>query len=193
MPPIPIRWSWILIGLLILLGLWIIAAYNGLIVAQENVSTQWAQVETQYQRRVDLVPNLVNTVKGAARFEQDTLQNVTEARTKWMQTTAAASPRSQQIAAAQEFESALSRLLVTVEAYPQLLATQAFRDLMTQLEGTENRVAVARRDYNEAVRAFNLRVKRFPGKILAGFFGFSEESFFEAQPGAEQAPPVKFE
>lgn len=189
MPTSRLRWSYVFGGIVLLLLLWIIAGYNGLVSARENVTTQWAQVEAQYQRRMDLIPNLVSTVKGAARFEQETLLGVTEARTKWMQ----GGSRRERIAAADQFESALARLLVTVEAYPQLQAVAAFRDLMAQLEGTENRIAVARRDYNEAVRTYNLRVKRFPGNFLATVFGYEVETFFEAQSGAETAPKVEFE
>lgn len=188
MRPGRINLSTIIIGLLVLLGLWGIASYNGLVTARENVHAQWSNVQSVYQRRMDLVPNLVNTVKGAAGFEQRTLQGVTEARTKWM----GAGSRAEQIDAAEQFDTALARLLVTVEAYPQLKATEAFRDLLAQLEGTENRITVARRDYSEAVRSLNLRVKRFPGRILAGLFGFPEETFFEAAEGAETAPTVDF-
>lgn len=184
------RTLWIVLGVVVLLLLWSFTGYNGLVGAKETVEAQWAQVETQYQRRVDLVPNLIETVKGAAQFEQTTLQNVTEARTRWLNTRSA--PREDQIAAATAFDSALSRLLVTVENYPQLQAVQAFRDLQAQLEGTENRVAVARRDYNEAVRAYNVRTKTFPGAIIARLFGFVSENFFEAAEGAEQAPRVNF-
>jgi len=180
---------WIVIGVIILLGLWIMTTYNGLVGSRAGVDASWSQVETQYQRRFDLVPNLVNTVKGAADFEQSTLQAVTEARTKWM---GAAGNRDNQIAAAGEFDSALSRLLVTVEAYPQLQATQAFRDLMTQIEGTENRIATARRDYNESVRGYNVAVRTFPRNLVAGMLGFAPEEFFDAAEGSDTAPTVDF-
>lgn len=183
-----LSWNHILIGIVVLLILWVWVGYNGLVTGMENVGTSWAQVETQYQRRFDLVPNLVSTVKGAAKFEQETFQGVTEARTKWQ----IAGNRTDQISAALTFDSALSKLLVTVENYPQLQATQAFRDLMTQLEGTENRIATARRDYNDAVRSYNLHVKRFPGMILARMFGFGEETFFESVEGSAEAPKVEF-
>lgn len=179
----------VIIGIAVLLVGWLWSGYNGLVSAKGQVEGMWAQVETQYQRRFDLVPNLVSTVKGAADFEQDTLTAVTNARTQWQ----SASSREGQIAAAGQFDSALSRLLVTVEAYPQLQATQAFRDLMTQLEGTENRIAVARKDYNDAVRDYNVRIRRFPTNLLAGMFNFSEETFFDAAPGSETAPSVNFE
>lgn len=181
----------IVVGLLILLALWLIAGYNSFVSAQGAVEGTWAQVETQYQRRADLVPNLVSTVQGAANFEQETFTEVTAARSAWTQA-AAAGTRGQQIAAANTFDSALSRLLVTVEAYPQLQATQAFRDLMTQLEGTENRISVARRDYNEAVVAYNIKTRRFPGSLVASIFGFDEEQTFQAEEGSENAPDVNF-
>ncbi|PIR49141.1 LemA family protein [Candidatus Peregrinibacteria bacterium CG10_big_fil_rev_8_21_14_0_10_55_24] len=172
----------------IVLAGWAWFGYNGFISSRESLNENWAQVETQYQRRADLIPNLVNTVKGAAEFEQTTFREVTEARTQWMN----AQGRGEQIAAAEGMDGALGRLLVTLENYPQLQATQAYRDLMAQLEGTENRIATARRDYNSIVRSYNVKVKRFPGLVLAGLFGFAEESFFEAQEGAEEAPAVEF-
>jgi LemA protein len=183
---------WAVIGVLVLLVLWFFTSYNGLVTARENVDTSWAQVEAQYQRRVDLVPNLVSTVKGAARFEQETFTAVTEARSQW-QSGRASGDREKEVAAAAQMESALGRLLVTFENYPQLQATQAFRDLMTQLEGTENRIATARTRYNEVVRDYNLRVKRFPGNIVARLSGFAPQPFFEAQAGSEKAPAVNFE
>ncbi|MDD4628291.1 MAG: LemA family protein [Candidatus Peribacteraceae bacterium] len=178
----------LLVGFLFLIALWVWSGYNSLVTMQETVKNSWAQVETTYQRRVDLIPNLVNTVKGAANFEQSTLQAVTEARTKWM----AAPDRASKLEAAQGAESAIARLLVTMEAYPQLKATQAFTDLMAQLEGTENRINVARRDYNDAVMKYNVGVRRFPRNVLAGFFGFDQEKPFEAAPGSENAPTVDF-
>lgn len=181
-------WKFVIPAIIVIAVIWAWSGYNGLITAKGEVEGQWSQVETQYQRRFDLVPNLVNTVKGAANFEQSTLTAVTAARTQWQQ----APSRGAQIAAASGFDAALSRLLVTVEAYPQLQATQAFRDLMTQLEGTENRIATARRDYNQAVQAYNVRVRTFPRNILAGVFGFDAERQFGSQPGAETAPSVDF-
>jgi LemA protein len=180
----------VIVGIVVIV-LWLVASYNGLVTGRAGVQNQWAQVETQYQRRVDLVPNLVSTVKGAANFEQETFVQVTEARSAFAQAKSVGD-RGQVIAAANGFDSALSRLLVTVEAYPQLQATQAFRDLMTQLEGTENRIAVARKDYNDAVAAYNIRVLRFPGKLAALLFGFDPEKSFEAQEGSDVAPVVDF-
>lgn len=181
-------WFYGLAGAVILVVLWIFSGYNGLVTERQNVDTAWSQVETQYQRRFDLIPNLQATVSGAADFEQETFTAVTAARSQWQD----AGSRGEQLAAAGQFDSALSRLLVTVEAYPQLQATQAFRDFMTQLEGTENRIATARRDYNEAVRTYNLAVKRFPGLILAAIFGYDAEPGFESAPGTDIAPTVNF-
>ena len=179
---------YIVLGIVGVLVLWIWMGYNGLVTGAENVTTSWANVETQYQRRVDLIPNLVSTVKGAAAFEQETFTEITEARSAWQ----GAASRSDKIAAATGMEGALGRLLLTVENYPNLQATQAYRDLMVQLEGTENRIAVARRDYNGAVRGYNLKVKRFPGNLLAGWFGFEVETFFTSEEGSENAPDVDF-
>lgn len=179
---------YVIAGIVVLVLLWVWSGYNGLVTAKAGVEGGWAQVETQYQRRFDLVPNLVSTVKGAAAFEQDTFTAITEARSQWQ----GAAGRDAKITAASGLDSALSRLLVTVEAYPQLQATQAFRDLMTQLEGTENRIATARRDYNLAVQTYNVRIIRFPGNILAGMFGFEAEKMFSADEGADKAPAVNF-
>ncbi len=180
--------KYIWIGIAVLLGVWLWSSYNGLVLGRGRVAASWAQVETQYQRRFDLVPNLVSTVKGAANFEQETLLQVTEARTKWLSNS---SPTSR-VDAAQQLDGALSRLLVTVEAYPQLQATQAFRDLMTQLEGTENRIGTARRDYNLAILSYNYRVRRFPTNIVAKVFGFTGEKLFGSVEGSENAPTVDF-
>lgn len=181
--------SHIIILLVVLLLGWVWTGYNGFVSAHEAVDGSWAQVETQYQRRIDLIPNLVSTVKGAAAFEKDTFVEVTEARTKWMN----AGTRGEKVRAASGMEGALARLMLTFENYPTLQATQAYRDLMTQLEGTENRIAVARRDYNDIVRIYNVRVKRFPALVLAQAFGFGPEEFFEAEEGSDVAPDVNFE
>lgn len=182
---------YVVLGIVAVLVLWVWGGYNGLVSAKVRVDGKWAQVETQYQRRFDLVPNLVSTVKGAAKFEQDTFTAITEARSQW-QSAGAAGDRAGQVTAAQGFDSALSRLLVTVEAYPQLQATQAFRDLMTQLEGTENRISVARKDFNDEVTDFNILVKRFPTVILASIFGYAPQPFFQSDDGAAKAPSVNF-
>jgi LemA protein len=181
------------LGIVALLGAGI---YNRLVGLQEGVESAWAEVENHYQRRADLVPNLVATVKGAADFEQETFTRVTEARARVGQVSVGGLPDAQQLeqfqAAQGELSSALSRLLVVVERYPELTATQAFRDLQVQLEGTENRVAVARGRYNEAARAYNTSRRRFPAAVFAGMFGFDERPYFEAQEGAAEAPQVDF-
>lgn len=180
----------IFLGIVVILIAWFWGGYNSFVTADQSVKDAWAQVETNYQRRVDLIPNIVNTVKGSANFEQSTLQAVTEARTKWMQ--AGAGSMNDKVAAAQGVDSALARLMVTVEAYPDLKSTESFRDLTTELEGTENRINVARRDFNDAVMAYNVKVQRFPGNVLARIYGFTEGKFFQSQPGSDKAPVVNF-
>lgn len=182
-------WLYGILGVVAMFVIWMFSGYNGLVVERESVDNAFRQVETQYQRRFDLIPNLVSTVKGAANFEQSTLTAVTEARTKWQNSTST----SDRVTAANEFDSALSRLLVTVEAYPQLQATQAYRDLMVETSGTENRIAVARKDYNDAVASYNVRVRRFPTNILAALFGYSPEPGFQAAAGADTAPVINFD
>ena len=176
---------------------WGITGYNGLVSMDEGVQTKWADVETQYQRRADLIPNLVNTVKGYAAHESETLQAVVEARAKATSVNIDPSNMSaEQIANFQKVQdgvsSALGRLLVTVEKYPDLKANENFKELQAQLEGTENRISVARRDYNEAARKYNTTLRSFPKNILAGMFGFEKKAYFEAQEDSEQAPTVQF-
>jgi LemA protein len=193
---------WIILGAflgLIVLGIimWGTKVYNNMISLQEGVTSQWGNVETQYQRRADLIPNFVNTVKGAAAFEQETLTRVIEARAKATQVTLdptnMTAENMQQFQAAQgELSSALSRLMVVVEKYPELKATQNFRDLQVTLEGTENRISTARRKFNETAQTFNIFIKRFPQNIIAGVFGFTAKPYFESMEGAEKAPEVKF-
>lgn len=184
------------VALLIGLAVLGVGSYNNLVGLQEGVESAWGEVENHYQRRADLVPNLVATVKGAAEFEQETFTRVTEARAKVGQVTVGGLPDAQQLeqfqAAQGELSSALSRLLVVVERYPELTATQAFRDLQVQLEGTENRIAVARGRYNEAARDYNTARRRFPTVVIAGMLGFDERPYFEAQEGAAEAPQVDF-
>jgi LemA protein len=190
----------LLLALVLVLGLGMMGSYNGLISLSQAVDAQWGQVENVYQRRADLVPNLVETVKGAAAFEKNTFTAVTEARAKVGQVNLGGkAPVSAEAMAgfqkAQEgLGSALSRLLVVVEKYPELKATQNFRDLQAQLEGTENRIAVERMRFNQAAQAFNTRRNSFPTMLLAGFFGerFRERAYFKAQAGAETAPKVNF-
>jgi LemA protein len=163
----------------------------------EQVTSQWAQVENVYQRRADLIPNLVNTVKGYAAHEQETLTGVIEARSKATSVTIDPTNMNpqmlQQFNQAQEgLSSALSRLMVVVERYPDLKANQNFRDLQAQLEGTENRIAVERRKFNQTTQTYNAYIRKFPRVIYAGWFGFEKKNYFEAQQGAEKAPEVKF-
>jgi len=193
---------WIILGAflgLIVLGIimWGTKAYNNMISLQEGVTSQWGNVETQYQRRADLIPNFVNTVKGAAAFEQETLTRVIEARAKATQVTLdptnMTAENMQQFQAAQgELSSALSRLMVVVEKYPELKATQNFRDLQIALEGTENRISTERRKFNETAQTFNIFIRRFPQNIIAGMFGFTARPYFESMEGAGKAPEVKF-
>ena len=181
------------IGAAALIG---IAGYNRLVGLEEQTAEAWSQVENTYQRRADLIPNLVATVKGAADFEQETLQNVIEARAKIGQMNIENAPTPAQMEAFQAnqdaLSSALSRLLVVVERYPDLKAVQAFRDLQVQLEGTENRIAVERNRYNEAARGYNTARRRFPAVVFAGLLGFNEKGYFESKPGAVEPPPVEF-
>ncbi len=185
------------LGLLVLLIGYGCNGYNGLVQKDQNVKAKWANVESDYQRRSDLIPNLVNTVKGAANFEQETITQVIEARAKATQTTIKADDLSpEKIASFQkvqgELSGAIGRLLVSVERYPELKATEAFRDLQAQIEGTENRIKVSRNDFNAAVQDYNTSAKRFPLVLFASMFGFTEKGFFTADAGAEKAPTVDF-
>lgn len=187
----------VILAVVALIAVWGISGYNGLVSMDESVQTKWADVETQYQRRADLIPNLVNTVKGYAAHESETLQAVVDARAKATSVNIdPANMSAEQIARFQEAQdgvsSALGRLLVTVEKYPDLKANENFKELQTQLEGTENRISVARRDYNEASRKYNTALRSFPKNILAGIFNFEKKEYFEAQEGNEQAPTVQF-
>jgi LemA protein len=171
--------------------------YNSMVKLDENVKTKWNQVETQYQRRSDLIPNLVSTVKGAAKFEEGTLTAVVEARAKASQIKVDADDLSpekiEKFQAAQgQIGQALSRLMVLTENYPELKATQQFSDLSVQLEGTENRIAVARKDFNDAVQEYNTKVRSFPNNLTAGMFGFKQRVGFKADEGAQNAPKVQF-
>ena len=187
----------IILGVLLLLVLWFIGSYNSLVGQREDVQKTFANLQGQYQRRADLVPNLVSTVKGAANFEQETLTQVTEARAKATSVTidpSKATPQQlQQYQQSQgELSQALGRLLAVSENYPQLTATQNFKDLQVQLEGTENRIAVARKDYNDVSASYNAHVKRFPTVIVAGISGFDAFPYFQAEQGAQNAPSVNF-
>lgn len=171
--------------------------YNKMVAMDEGVSAQWSNVENVYQRRSDLIPNLVNTVKGYATHERETLEGVIEARAKATQVTV--DPSKLDAASIQNFQnaqsgltSALSRLMVVMEQYPDLKANQNFRDLQAQLEGTENRIAVERRKFNETAQVFNTYIRKFPQNILAGMFNFEKKAYFEAEKGSEKAPTVNF-
>jgi LemA protein len=189
------------IGIVVVLGIYLytkaVGSYNQFVQTEEQVNGQWAEVETQYQRRADLIPNLVNTVKGYAEFEQETLTGVVEARAKatsmTIDPTNLTPEKLQQFQQAQDqLSGALSRLLVTVEKYPDLKANQNFLELQAQLEGTENRIAVARRNFNESVVGYNSLIRTFPNNIFAGWYGFETKGTFQASEGAENAPTVQF-
>lgn len=176
-------------GILFIFGSWFAGAYNNLVKVDEEANQAFANVEADLQRRFDLVGNLVETVKGAANFEKDTFTEVTAARSAW----ASAKTPDEKVAASNQMEGALARLLVTVEAYPELKATQNFSDLQVQLEGTENRIAVARTRYNDAATIANKLMRSFPNNVLLLIFsGFERHTLFEATEGADKAPAVKF-
>lgn len=188
----------LIVGAIVLvLAVMVVGAYNSLITKSQAVDTSWSQVETDYQRRVDLVPNLVATVKGAANFEQKTLTDVVEARAKATGIRLNADDLTpEKLAEFQNTQSglsgALSRLLVVAESYPQLTATESFRGLQVQLEGTENRIAVSRKDFNTTVQDYNTTIKTFPTLILAKLLGFDAKAYFESNEGANTAPVVNF-
>ena len=183
----------IVIAVVLIIGIfsfsWIVSEYNKVIAMDENVKGKWAQVENQLKRRYDLIPNLVETVKGYATHEKELFENIAEARTKYFQSNSVKG----QINASNQLEGALSRLLLLREAYPELKANQSFLKLQDSLEGTENRIAVERSRFNEVVRDYNTYIRLFPRNLLAPRFGFEEKEFFEAVPGAEQAPEVDLE
>ncbi len=186
----------VLVGIVVLIAIVLGGTYNGLVASRETVNKATGDLQSAYQRRSDLIPNLVNVVKGSADFEQDTLTQVVEARSKatGVQLPDNATPEQMQAFqdAQGELSGALSRLLVTVEAYPNIKSTEAFRDLQVQLEGTENRINVARNDFNNVVRPYNQKVQTFPTNLVAGMFGFKTTPYFEAKEGAQHAPTVDF-
>ena len=187
----------ITIVVIVLVALWGILSYNGLVGMDENVSNQWANVETQYQRRSDLIPNLVNTVKGYAKHESQTLEAVMAARSQATQVKIDPSNCTPpQLAAYQKAQgdvtTALGKLLAITENYPDLKANQNFLELQSQLEGTENRINVARKDFNDSAKEYNTSLRRFPRNIIASMFGFEKRNYFEAEAGAEKAPKVEF-
>src|SRR5690554_1154215 len=174
-----------------------VGTYNQFVQSEETINGQWAEVETQYQRRADLIPNLVNTVKGYAEFEQETLTEVVNARAKATSVNLNAENLTPENIAAfeqaqDELSGSLSRLLVTVEKYPDLKANQGFLDLQAQLEGTENRIAVARRNFNQSVMSYNATLRTFPNNVFAGWYGFEIKGYFESAAGSENAPAVQF-
>lgn len=189
---------WIIIGIVVVvLLLWGVSGYNGMVSMDEVVQGKWANVETQYQRRADLIPNLVSTVKGYATHEKSTLENVVKARSE--ATSVKIDPTNltpEKLAEYQKAQgnvsAALGKLLMVAENYPQLKANENFLELQSQLEGTENRITVARKDFNDAAKDYNISIRRFPKNILAGLFGFEKKAYFEAESGAEKAPEVKF-
>lgn len=188
----------IVIGIVVVLGFWGASVNNSLVDKEENVKSRWAQVENQYQRRSDLIPNLVETVKGAANFEQETLTGVIDARSRatGITLTAEALKDPKALANFQEAQNqltgALSRLLVSAEKYPELKANQNFRDLSVQLEGTENRIATERGRFNEAAQAYNSALRKFPSSIFAGVLGFEKAAYYEADKAAAATPKVSF-
>ncbi len=173
-----------LVVIVLILGMYVVGITNGEVKLDNDVKAQFANIETQYQRRFDLIPNLVNTVQGVAGFEQETLTELTRLRSQWQ----TAPTQNEKVAAANQLESTISKLLLVTENYPQLQATEAFRDLMVQLEGTENRISVERTRYNDKAREYNTYIKLFPNSIFVG--GKAEKPFFESTPGAENPPSV---
>ena len=187
----------IIVAVVAIIAIWAVSGYNSLVGMDENVSNQWANVETQYQRRADLIPNLVNTVKGYAAHEKETLEGIIAARSQATQikvdpTDLTPEKLAEYQKAQGQLATALGKLLAITENYPDLKANQNFLELQAQLEGTENRINVARKNFNDAAKAYNTTIRRFPKNILAGMFGFDKRAYFEATEGAEQAPQVQF-
>ena len=190
------KWA-IAVAVIVLLAIWGISKYNGLVTIDQNVKNKWSQVENQYQRRSDLIPNLVNVVKGYTSHERETLEGVINARSKATSTTINANDMDE--AALKRFQqnqdalsSALSRLMVVVEKYPELKANEQFQSLMVQLEGTENRIATARKDFNDAAKDYNTKIRKFPASLVASITGFRTRPYFTAQAGSDVAPVVDF-
>ena len=190
------RTSGYIIGaMLVVLGIWLITTYNALVKKEEKVKLQWNEVQNAYQRRLDLIPNIVNVVKGGADYEQTTLQKITEARTKATSiniTGISAENYQQQTAAQDELAAAANRLIISVEKYPELQGTKAFTGLQTQLERTELRIKIARKDFNGAVAVYNSSVKSFPTKLIASVFGFNAKDGFQSDAGADKSVEIKF-
>lgn len=180
--------AWIVLAIVVVVAVFGFSSYNGLVAANEAVNGKWSQIENQLQRRADLIPNLLETVKGFAAQERQVIQSVADARAKL----AGAAGPAAKAEANGELSGALSRLLVVVENYPQLKSDQNFRSLMDELSGTENRIAVARKDYNDAVQGFNTKIRSFPTNLFAGMMGFGPKEYFKAEEGAKKVPQVKF-
>ena len=188
---------WIVIAVVAVLFFWTKNVYNGMVTKDEGGKSAWSQVENQYQRRMDLIPNLVNTVKGYASHEKETLEGVVQARAEATKTTIDPSNLNEESlrkfqAAQGELSSALSRLMVVLERYPDLKANENFKELQAQLEGTENRISVERKRFNEVAQGYNTYIRQFPNTILSGMFGFQQKAYFSAEAGAEKAPKVEF-
>ncbi|MCP9751911.1 LemA family protein [Ferruginibacter sp. HRS2-29] len=188
--------GYIIGGIIVLLGIYVMVTYNGLVSKEEKVKLQWNEVQNAYQRRNDLVPNLVNVVKAGAEYEQTTLQQVTEARAKAgsinISGDVSADQYQQQTAVQDQLASATNRLLIAVEKYPDIKGTKAFSDLQVQLVGTERRIKIARKDFNDAIATYNSSVKSFPTKLVAGMLGFKPKEGFTADAGAEKSVEIKF-
>ena len=184
--PIYLRpWVWV-VAIILIAGLWMWGSYNSFVTMSQNIDGQWAQVETQYQRRIDLIPNLVNSVKGYMQFEQSLLEEITSLRSGWISSASV----EDKVNYGNALDSALGRLLVVYENYPELRSVETVSSLMDELAGTENRIAVERSRYNDAVRQYNTAIKMFPNVLIAGAFGFNQRTYFEAMEGADIAPQV---
>ena len=188
---------WIIIAVVAVLFFWVKGVYNNMVTQDEGVKTAWSQVENQYQRRMDLIPNLVNTVKGYASHEKETLQGVDSARAEATKTTIDPSNLTEESlkkfqAAQGELSNALSRLMLVMERYPDLKANQNFMELQAQLEGTENRISTERKRFNDVAKEYNTYIRQFPNNVLSGMFGFAAKAYFAAEAGAEKAPKVEF-
>lgn len=186
----------VILGLVLILGVWSCGGYNGLVTADQNVKKVWANVETNYQRRTDLYSSVIKTVEASANFEKSTLQAVVEARAKATQVKVDINDPATlktYLDAQNNLQGSFGRLIATFEQYPDLKTTKAFQDFQTQIEGTENRINVARQDYNKSVESYNLNVKRFPRSILASMFKFKEKAYYEADKGTEKNPDIKFD
>lgn len=189
MSNININKNYVIIGVILLIALWVLVSYNSLVNLNLSADTQWAQIDAQYQRRLDLIPNLVNVAQGVMKQEKDIFISIAQARQGY----AGAKTVNDKVIAATQVDSSLSRLLAIVENYPTLKSSEAMQTLMAQLEGTENRISVERMRFNDTVKDYNLKTKTFPSNLIAKMFGFTERAFFQSTKGAEVAPTVKFQ